>query len=102
MMTGATPIAAGPLIHVHRRCGATIEVVDGWELAVRYPTEPGVGENAIVDMSHQSVHEVSGASTGEVLQSLCGVDAGNGNIEMKRRAQPGERPPLRHRFEMVH
>ena len=74
MMTGTTPIAAGPLIHVHRRCGATIEVVDGWELAVCYPTEPGVGENAIVDMSHQSVHEVSGASTGEVLQSLCGVD----------------------------
>ena len=70
MNTTAT-IARGPLTALHRRGGATLKIVDCWEVAVRYPQEPAADENAIVDLSHQQVGEIGGRRTDEILKRLC-------------------------------
>ena len=49
-----------------------MDIVDGWEVAVRYPDEPKAGANAIVDVSHQSAYEITGPQTHEMLRTLCG------------------------------
>ena len=71
-MTVTEPVARGPLASVHRRAGATLQVVDGCEIAVRYPDEPAPGGNAIVDTAHRATHELNGLDTADRLKSLCG------------------------------
>jgi sarcosine oxidase gamma subunit len=63
-------------VNVHRRAGATIEMIDGWEVAVRFLSEPQFDGNALVDVAHRRVYEVSGPHTGDVLQSLCEEEVG--------------------------
>lgn len=71
-MTVTEPVARGPLGSEHRRAAATLQVVDGWEIAVRYPGEPPPDGNAIVDTSHHTSHEFNGIDTVDRLESLCG------------------------------
>jgi sarcosine oxidase gamma subunit len=74
MMTMASPIACGPLIDLHRRNGAAVESLDGWQVAVRYPQKPDRSSNALVDLSHVPTFEINGRETGAVLNSMCGAD----------------------------
>jgi glycine cleavage system aminomethyltransferase T len=69
-----SPIAAGPLSPAHRRAGATIEVVAGWETAVRYPSEPAQTADAVVDLTGRIVSEINGPDTSAMLPALCGGD----------------------------
>jgi sarcosine oxidase gamma subunit len=68
------PIARGPLIPVHRRAGASVSVLNGWEVATRYPAEPASGANALVDLSHWPTYEVNGPGTADTLRTICGAD----------------------------
>ncbi len=70
----APPIATGPLIPLHRRDGATIEIVSGWETAVNYPSEPARTGNALVDLTGRMVNEINGPETEADLSTLCGCD----------------------------
>ena len=72
MTTTLSPTANGPLLKVHRDAGATLQVVGGWQVATRYPSEPAMGANAIVDISHMPTQEIAGPETGETLQTSCG------------------------------
>jgi aminomethyltransferase len=74
MQTASTLIARGPLLERHRCHGASIDVRDGWEIAIRYPHEPPETGNRIIDRSHRSTFEINGPETGRLLQSLCGND----------------------------
>jgi sarcosine oxidase gamma subunit len=69
-----TPTARGPLIAMHRRSGATVELRSGWEIASRYPHEPGDSANRLVDLSHRPTFEINGPETASLLASVCGVD----------------------------
>ena len=73
-MTMTTPIARSPLIDRHRQSSATVELVDGWLVAVRYPQQPNRGGNVLVDLSHWPTFEINGSETGATLLSLCGAD----------------------------
>jgi sarcosine oxidase gamma subunit len=66
-----TPIARGPLLERHRRYGATIELRDGWEVAVEFPVTPA-GGNLLIDRSHRPTFEINGAETESLVASLCG------------------------------
>ena len=70
----ATPTARGPLLAAHQAAGATLQMLDGWQTAAKYPDEPARGAHALVDLSHRSVHEVNGPGTGLLLQSSLGRD----------------------------
>ena len=73
MSVGLT-IARGPLIDLHRRSGATVELIDGWQVAVRYPQSTDRAGNVLVDLSHWPTFEINGPETGTTLMSLCGED----------------------------
>jgi len=64
------PLAVGPLIPAHRRAGATVETVSGWETAVKYPAEPMRGANALVDLTGRNVCEINGPETDPFLQAI--------------------------------
>lgn len=70
----STPIARGPLLDLHRRGGATIELKDGWQVALRYPQAANQAGNVLVDLSHWPTIEINGPETGTALVSLCGTD----------------------------
>src|SRR5258708_5180089 len=74
MTNTTTPIAHGPLVELQRQADATIELRDGWEVAVRLPPQPPPTRNAPVDLSHWSTYEINGPATGSSLQTLCGTD----------------------------
>ena len=74
MMTVTTPIARGPLLDLHRRSGATIELRDGWQVAVHYPQDADQACNLLADFSHCNTFEINGLKTGAALVSLCGAD----------------------------
>lgn len=69
-----TTIARGPLLDRHRQYGATVESLDGWQVAVRYPQQPDRTGNALIDLSHVPTFEINGSGTGALLTSLCGGD----------------------------
>ena len=73
-MTSTVPTARGPLIDLHRRSGATVELLDGWQVAVRYSQQPDQAGNALVDLAHVPTFEINGPETGAALTSICGVD----------------------------
>lgn len=64
-----TPIARTPLNHIHRQAGATLEIVDSWEVATRYPSAAKEGANTVVDISHLGTHEIGSRRTDEILRS---------------------------------
>jgi glycine cleavage system aminomethyltransferase T len=68
------PVATGPLIPLHRRATAAIEVVAGWETAVRYPAEPPRNGNALVDLTGRAVSEINCPETGAIVRKICGED----------------------------
>ena len=68
------PIARGPLLDRHRQLGATVETLDDWQVAVRYPQQRDRAGNALVDLSHVPTFEFNGPETGAALTSICGVD----------------------------
>lgn len=68
------PLATGPLIPLHRHSGAEIDVIAGWEIAGRYPTEPPRSANAMVDLTGRTVSEINGPETDTILRSLCGEE----------------------------
>jgi glycine cleavage system aminomethyltransferase T len=70
----AAPIAQSPLTDWHRRRGAQIDVRDGWRIASRYPQEPRVGANALVDFAHRPTWELNGPRIVEKIAELCGGD----------------------------
>ena len=74
MMTVTFPIARGPLTERHRQSSATLEMLDGWEVAARYPKQPNRTENALVDLSHVPTFEINGPETNAALVSLCGTE----------------------------
>ena len=69
-----TTIARGPLLERHRQLSATVELIDGWQVAVRYPQHPNRTGNALVDLSHVPTFEINGPNTGAALISICGAD----------------------------
>ena len=73
-MTMSSSIARGPLIDLHRRSGVTVELKDGWQVAVRYPQQAERSGNVLVDLSHWPTFEINGPETGAALISLCGAD----------------------------
>ncbi len=73
-MNSASPIARGPLIDLHRRSGATVELLDGWQVAVGFSQQPDRTDNSLVDLSHLPTFEINGPETGAALRSICGVD----------------------------
>ena len=74
MITKEPMIARGPLVDLHRKSGATLETMDGWLIARRYPSEPAPAGNAIVDVSHWTTYEINGRATGDAVRELCGAD----------------------------
>jgi glycine cleavage system aminomethyltransferase T len=64
------PLAVGPLISLHRKAGATIDVISGWEIAGKYPSEPPRGGNALVDLTGRTVSEINGPDTESILNAL--------------------------------
>jgi glycine cleavage system aminomethyltransferase T len=67
-------IARGPLVERHRAAGARVEVRDGWEFALQYPSEPAQSAPATVlaDLSHCPKHELNGPGVDAALRALCG------------------------------
>ena len=61
-----------------------LEVRNGWEVAVRYPSEPVLDANAVVDISHMSAIELSGPDTDVLLQSQFGRDVPVRSIKRNR------------------
>jgi heterotetrameric sarcosine oxidase gamma subunit len=74
MQTSSPLIARGPLLEWHRSHSASIQVRDGWEIAVKCPHEPPPTGNRLIDRSHRSTFEINGPETGRLLESLCGND----------------------------
>ena len=85
-MTVTFPIARGPLLDLHRRSGATVEMLDGWQVAVRYPQPADRTGNVLVDLSHWPTLEINGPETGATLTSLCGAD-----VPLRKIHSDGER-----------
>jgi len=73
-MTFPTPIAQGPLVELHHRRGAVVQLREGWLIATRYPDEPTGSANVLVDRAHRSTWEISGQAAGKQLADLCGAD----------------------------
>ncbi|MEK6260390.1 MAG: hypothetical protein AABP62_17360 [Planctomycetota bacterium] len=69
-----TTIARGPLLERHRQLGATVETLDGWQVAVRYPPQPDRTGTALVDLSQVPTFEINGPKTGAALTSMCGAE----------------------------
>src|SRR5438093_13400558 len=69
-----SPLARGPLLDVYRRLGATIELIDGWQVAVRCPESNWRPPNMLVDLSHFPTFEINGSGVGTTLIGLCGTD----------------------------
>ncbi len=67
-------IARGPLLERHRQSCATVELLDGWQVAVRYPQSPDRTGNALVDLSHVPTFEINGSEAGAAIVALCGTD----------------------------
>lgn len=65
-----SPISRGPLLERHRQSSATVELLEGWQVAVRYPQQPNRTCNALVDLSHVPTFEINESET----QVLCGHD----------------------------
>lgn len=65
-----TPLASGPLIPLHRHAGAAIDVISGWEIAGKYPTEPPRNANTLVDLTGRTVSEINGPDTDAALKKL--------------------------------
>lgn len=74
MPTMKVPIARGPLVAMHRRNGATIELREGWEVAVRFPNDPAETANRVVDLSHRATFEINGPETDRLVRETCGSD----------------------------
>ncbi|MBM3972202.1 MAG: hypothetical protein FJ302_20430 [Planctomycetes bacterium] len=85
-MTMTSPIACGPLLDLHRRGGATIELKDGWQVAVRYPQAADRASNVLVDLSHWPTFEINGPETSAAVASLCGAD-----VPLRKIHSEGER-----------
>jgi heterotetrameric sarcosine oxidase gamma subunit len=85
-MTVTSPIARGPLLDLHRRGSATVELKDGWQVAVRYPQAADRSGNVLVDLSHWPTWEINGPETGAALVSLCGSD-----VPLRKIHSEGER-----------
>ena len=85
-MSVEVTIACGPLIDLHRRSGATVEMIDGWQVAVRYPQQTDRTDNVLVDLSHWPTFEINGPETGAALMSLCGAD-----VPLRKIHSEGER-----------
>lgn len=66
----SVPLATGPLIPLHRKCGAEIDVISGWEIAGKYPHEPPRSANAIVDLTGRTVSEINGPDTESIITAL--------------------------------
>jgi glycine cleavage system aminomethyltransferase T len=64
------PLATGPLIPLHRKSGAEIDVISGWEIAGKYPHEPPRTANAIVDLTGRIVSEINGPETESIVNAL--------------------------------
>src|SRR5262249_10565301 len=84
------PIARGPLLDLHRRGGATVELKDGWQVAVRYPQAADRTGNMLIDLSHWPTFEINGPETGTTLVSLCGAD-----VPLRKIHSEGERQVYR-------
>lgn len=69
-----SPLACGPLSALHRKSGATIDLVSGWETAVKYPSEPPRSALALVDLTGRCVSEINGPGTDAAVTTLCGGD----------------------------
>ena len=69
-----TTIARGPLLERHRQLSATVELIDGWQVAARYSPQPDRTGNSLVDLSQVPTFEINGPATGAALTSICGVD----------------------------
>lgn len=67
-------VARGPLVDLHLRSGATIELNDCWQVAVRYPLQTDRTGNSLVDLSHVPTFEINGPDTSAALTSIFGVD----------------------------
>lgn len=76
MPTIRQAVAQSPLVELHRRGGATVEIRDGWLVASRYSAEPAKGRNALVDLSHRPTCEINGPEleVSQKLALLCGAD----------------------------
>jgi sarcosine oxidase gamma subunit len=76
MPTANPPVAQSPLVELHRRRGATVELRDGWLIASRYPAEPAKGSNALIDLAHRLTCEINGPEpeVSQKLALLCGAD----------------------------
>ncbi len=70
----ASPVARGPLVEMHRCAGATLAIVNGWEVATRYPHEPGPDSNVLIDLAHWPTYEINGPETAAALRTICGTD----------------------------
>jgi glycine cleavage system aminomethyltransferase T len=90
MMIVTTPIARGPLHDLYRRFGATFELIDGWEVAVRCEDSDGQWGNRLVDLSHYPTFEINGPDVGAALIGLCGAD-----VPLRRIGCDGERQVYR-------
>src|SRR5262245_56893012 len=73
-MTFPAPIAQGPLVELHHRRGAVVQLREGWLVATRYPDEPAGLANVLFDRAHRSTWEINGPGTGKELSNLCGAD----------------------------
>ena len=85
-MKVTSPIACGPLVDRHRRSGATFEMLDDWQVAVRYPQPTDHAGNVLVDLSHWPTFEINGPEIGAALMSLCGED-----VPLRKIQSDGER-----------
>ncbi len=70
-MTYPTPIAQGPLVELHHRRGAVVQLREGWLVATRYPDEPAGSASVLVDLAHRPTWEVNGQDIAGKLQGLC-------------------------------
>ena len=73
-MSFPAPIAQGPLVELHHRRGALVQLRDGWLVAARYPEEPAGAANRLVDLAHRGTWEISGKGTQKLLAELCSAD----------------------------
>lgn len=73
-MTFPTPIAQGPLVELHHRRGAVVQLREGWLVATRYPDEPSAAANLLVDLAHRPTWELNGPDVSGKLQGLSGAD----------------------------
>ena len=78
-MPSTFPISRSPLNDLHPRSGATLEMVDGWQVAVRYPQQPDRTGNALVDLSQVATFEINGPNTSAAL-----ISTGGGDVPMRK------------------